>query len=89
MTEYRRTSTITDIEWDRVFRAYEARFDVTIDPAVNQMERFYQDNWKTWDRRLGACTVYSNKGGIFGEEKFRDEILSELGIHLGYEEVPE
>jgi hypothetical protein len=89
MTEYRRTWEITNIDWNKVFRAYEALFDCEIDPAVDERGEFYRTNYKTWDRRHRACTVYyhgvNDRGRI--EELFRDELLSRLGIYLGYEEV--
>lgn len=87
MTEYRRTWQITDIDWNQVFRSYEACFDCEIDGAVDIRKPWYDKNKDTLGRRLGACTVYFHDNSIFGIEKFRDEILSELGITLGYAEV--
>jgi hypothetical protein len=88
MTEYRRTRNITDIDWWTVFSAYEAlRADdeARIDGAVEQ--GWFDENRREIGRRLGACWVYDNKTGFMGRPMFRDQILAELGIYLGYEEV--
>lgn len=87
MTEYRRTRQITDIDWNKVFSIYETIYNCSIDGAVDERGKFWQENRTTMGRRLGACTVYFYDHPIIGKEMYRDEILSQLGIELGYEEV--
>lgn len=87
MTEYRRTHTITDIDWRSVFGAYEDFYrykDTRIDGAVPQ--GWFDEHRDEIGRRLGACWVYDSYNKL-GRPMFRDEILSGLGITLGYEEV--
>lgn len=86
MKQFRRTLTITDIDWNAVFSAYEGKyssFNARIDGAIPQAE--FDENYDTIRRRLGACYVYDNDNK-FGRLTYRDEILSALGIYLGYEE---
>lgn len=88
MTEYRRTWEITGVDWNTVFKAYEKAMDCVIDGAVDIRCKWYEENKDMIGKRHGACTVYFNgDSSIFGTSMFRDEILSDLGISLGYEEV--
>lgn len=84
MTTFRRTHTIEYIEWHLVFCAYEELYDARIDGAIPQP--LFDERSEEIGRRLGACYVYDAKHP-HGHMKFRDEILSLIGISLGYEEV--
>ena len=85
MRKFRRVNTITDIDWTKVFRAYEARYDCSIDGAVPQA--WWEENYDEIGRRGGACTIYGEN--VWEHKVFRDEILADLGITLGWEEVRE
>lgn len=85
MIKYRRTRTISDIDWTFAFAAYEALYQARIDGAVPQA--WYDEHMDEIGRRLGACWVYGDRN-ILGKPMYRDEILMALGISLGYEEVP-
>lgn len=84
--KWHRTLAITDIDWRRVFGAYEDFYryvDTRIDGAVEQ--GWFDEHRDEIGRRLGACWVY-DKNNKFGKPMYRDEILMDLGITLGFEE---
>lgn len=88
MTRWKRTWEIESIDWRKIFSLYEQQYDCRIDGAIPQ--DWFDEHVDMIVRRLGACMVYYSKGGYnngaHSEVVYRDEILSALGIYLGFEE---
>ena len=87
MGQMYRTWMIHFLELRRVIEVYEAVHDeehARIDSAVPQA--WFDENIVDIRRRHGAVWLYNNESP-FGKPMFVDELLSDLGIMLGYKEA--
>lgn len=88
--DYQISYKIVDINTATIIKLYEHETNSLVDYAVPQ--DWLNENRTEYDRRGGAFWVYAkHKDGVlrstFGRPVYLDQVLSEIGIVVGFGEV--